>query len=482
MRLLVISFCWIFVYTAQGWPSHGAQTDILRPNNPSKSDSYKEILYRKYTRKTRSVRPRKKYRYNLRKHEIRDARDRNALCLDGSPAVFYLSRNPYSKDWVIQLQAGGSCGDHKTCHERAKGSFGSSKDYELYMTGSFLSSDNPNENPTFASWNKVLVPYCSGDVFVGRKTKETHPYGLQMLGHFIVKAVVQQLMDDYKINTTGTLILFGGASAGGLGMLANVDFVQQMVLPAKVRGFNDGGWFTLFPNFGEENKLDLPYFFSTLGVMFSDLWDGFVDETCRAEMPKAAGCLYGELVFKYLSTPIYVMVAQWDSYQLQELVPSQFPKVRLPPELPSEAAYLAKFGNNTHRSLRRLIMSKMSGVFSPACFMHTFSGEAEILSVTSKYNIQGKTAYKAFSEWHVSGGAHGTYVERPLDTPFCNPSCCSSLCTKCREQEPTKTARHAVAYDPRTGNGSGASPCRGGMWLVVSACLLHIFTRWRISP
>ncbi|EDO38898.1 predicted protein [Nematostella vectensis] len=413
MRLLVISFCWIFVYTAQGWPSHGAQTDILRPNNPSKSDSYKEILYRKYTRKTRSVRPRKKYRYNLRKHEIRDARDRNALCLDGSPAVFYLSRNPYSKDWVIQLQAGGSCGDHKTCHERAKGSFGSSKDYELYMTGSFLSSDNPNENPTFASWNKVLVPYCSGDVFVGRKTKETHPYGLQMLGHFIVKAVVQQLMDDYKINTTGTVILFGGASAGGLGMLANVDFVQQMVLPAKVHLF--------------------------------------LHVVCSA-------------VFKYLSTPIYVMVAQWDSYQLQELVPSQFPKVRLPPELPSEAAYLAKFGNNTHRSLRRLIMSKMSGVFSPACFMHTFSGEAEILSVTSKYNIQGKTAYKAFSEWHVSGGAHGTYVERPLDTPFCNPSCCSSLCTKCREQEPTKTARHAVAYDPRTGNGEHQSRgCTSGV-------------------
>lgn len=59
-------------------------------------------------------------------------------------------------------------------------------------------------------------------------------------------------------------------------------------------------------------------------------------------------------VFKYLSAPVYVFVAQWDSYQLQQLVHSQFPTMRLPPELPSEAEYLGKFGKNTHRSLRRV--------------------------------------------------------------------------------------------------------------------------------
>jgi hypothetical protein len=79
---------------------------------------------------------------------------------DGSIAVFYLSHNPSSKNWIIQLQAGGSCGSHKACHERAKGLYGSSKEYDLYMTGTFLSSDDPNQNPTFASWNKVYVPYC----------------------------------------------------------------------------------------------------------------------------------------------------------------------------------------------------------------------------------------------------------------------------------------------------------------------------------
>lgn len=35
----------------------------------------------------------------------------------------------------------------------------------------------------------------------------------------------------------------------------------------QVRGFNDGGWFTLFPNFGEELAQGTPYFFSTLEVV-----------------------------------------------------------------------------------------------------------------------------------------------------------------------------------------------------------------------
>ena len=48
------------------------------------------------------------------------------------------------------------------------------------------------------------------------------------------------------------------------------------------------------------------------------------------------------------------MVAHWDAYQLQELVPSSYQKVRLPPELPTEAQYLTEFANRTHRSISRV--------------------------------------------------------------------------------------------------------------------------------
>ena len=62
-------------------------------------------------------------------------------------------------------------------------------------------------------------------------------------------------------------ILFGGTSAGGIGVLANIDHVQRLTYPARVRGYNDGGWFTLFPNYGEGEGLDgingLPSFYKT---------------------------------------------------------------------------------------------------------------------------------------------------------------------------------------------------------------------------
>jgi len=112
--------------------------------------------------------------------------------------------------------------------------------------------------------------------------------------------------------------------------------------------------------------------------------------------------------------------------------------MRLPPELPSEAEYLGKFGKNTHRSLRRVINSKKDGVFSPACFMHSFSGnDLNYTARTLGCQINGKTPYKAFSEWFISNGTRGTYVEEPLDKPECNPSCCSKLCLKCRKPKPT---------------------------------------------
>ena len=59
-------------------------------------------------------------------------------------------------------------------------------------------------------------------------------------------------------------ILFGGASAGGIGMLSNIDHVAKMVRPARLLGYNDGGWFTLYRNFLEPQGSRAPEFLTTL--------------------------------------------------------------------------------------------------------------------------------------------------------------------------------------------------------------------------
>ena len=71
-------------------------------------------------------------------------------------------------------------------------------------------------------------------------------------------------------------------------------------------------------------------------------------------------------------------------------------------------------------------------------------GRHSFFNRSTLHFLVGKTPYKAFSEWFISNGTRGTYVEEPLDKPECNPSCCSKLCLKCRKPKPT------VAYDKST--------------------------------
>merc|ERR1719494_1221888 len=206
----------------------------------------------------RLMQHRERYRGNLKLNSIKNARRRNATCMDGTDAKYYLSRRRHSLNWIIHLQAGGSCITLKECKSRAEGPLGSTLFLEESLTGEYTLSNDPNINPTFHEWNKIVIPYCSGDVFVGRKAKKKHPFRIPMLGHYIIVAVVEDLMRKFNINDVNTKILFGGTSAGGIGVLANIDHVRKITVPAQVRGYNDGGWFTLYPNYGESYSAGLP--------------------------------------------------------------------------------------------------------------------------------------------------------------------------------------------------------------------------------
>ena len=46
----------------------------------------------------------------------------------------------------------------------------------------------------------------SGDVFVGRRGKDKNDHGMNMYGHFIVKSVFLQLIEDYQVNNPETKV------------------------------------------------------------------------------------------------------------------------------------------------------------------------------------------------------------------------------------------------------------------------------------
>ncbi|XP_066922282.1 uncharacterized protein [Clytia hemisphaerica] len=374
---------------------------------------------------------------NLSLKRIHKARRRNATCMDGSDARYYLSRQWESNNWVIHLQGGGSCITYDECRSRSEGPLGSSLPLDAHITGEWTLSNDPKINPTFHKWNKVLIPYCSGDVFVGRMLKKNHPYRLPMLGHYIFSAVIEDLVRLYKINKKKTKILFGGTSAGGVGVLANADYLQEMTKPAKVRAYNDGGWFTLFRSFGEKHNTNLPQFFHTLATLFEKHWDGFADKTCQKHMPKSAACLYGELAIQYVKTPMFVMTSMWDLYQLNQMVPRTSPVIHLPPKLNQETKYLESFANNSYRSITGLLRKPKNGVFSPACYSHIFFTNCIggiICGAPKKtvYSSGGQTAYGALTDWYLTDGAEGSYIDDIIESPTCNPSCCTQHCHKCK--------------------------------------------------
>ena len=93
-----------------------------------------------------------------------------ALCNDGSPAVYYWkqSKSPTNNKWLVYLQSGAQCYDHKSCEERMRElpHLTSSKTYPEKKTFTGVLDENPELTP-LADANKAYVMYCSSDGHMG---------------------------------------------------------------------------------------------------------------------------------------------------------------------------------------------------------------------------------------------------------------------------------------------------------------------------
>eukprot|EP01084_Bolivina_argentea_P003290 6168_1 len=120
------------------------------------------------------------------------ATNKGAVCLDGSPARYYInpsSTNPYK--FAMFIQGGGWCsglynsnGDgFDSCWDRTHERFGSTKnDPNTHDLNVPFLENNPISNPLLYSWTKIFVRYCDGASFSGDVTeplqhnKDTNKY------------------------------------------------------------------------------------------------------------------------------------------------------------------------------------------------------------------------------------------------------------------------------------------------------------------
>lgn len=85
------------------------------------------------------------------------------------------------------------------------------------------------ENPYWYNANHVFVPYCSSDSWSGRRTKPESRDSFRFMGSLIVRQVIADLIPLGLGNPQGTDLLMAGSSAGGLGVMLNLDKVRAFL-------------------------------------------------------------------------------------------------------------------------------------------------------------------------------------------------------------------------------------------------------------
>uniref|UniRef100_A0A804N9J7 Pectin acetylesterase n=1 Tax=Zea mays TaxID=4577 RepID=A0A804N9J7_MAIZE len=176
------------------------------------------------------------------------AREKGAVCLDGSPPGYHLQRGfgSGSHSWIVYLQGGAWCSsnttDTETCSERKMTAYGSSKLMGAVTFDGIFRNQQP-QNPDFYNWNKVYVRYCDGASFSGDAEGEAQD-GTKLFfrGSRIWDAVVDELMG--KGMDAAEQALLAGCSAGGLATLLHCDdFRARFPQEVPVKCLPDGGFF-----------------------------------------------------------------------------------------------------------------------------------------------------------------------------------------------------------------------------------------------
>ena len=126
------------------------------------------------------------------------ARFPTAVCNDGSPGAYYITEakghqgHAATRDvWLIFLQGGGWCWDAASCAARHANEPGlmSSDAYPPARDATGIFSPDPALSP-FATANKVYVPYCSSDAFVGNIGKDHASAAWHFRGQDLIAATL----------------------------------------------------------------------------------------------------------------------------------------------------------------------------------------------------------------------------------------------------------------------------------------------------
>jgi hypothetical protein len=277
--------------------------------------------------------------------------------IDGSPALYYGEQNTSSTKWVIWIEGGGICQSLSDCQGRANSDLGSSKSFpQTFEIGQGMMQSDCSVNPGFCEWNRVYIPYVSGDIWTGQAASPLNPFPPSaqdspedaawtgyFQGHSIIEEVGQSLRQSYGM-MSATEVIFTGCSAGGIGTILNCDFVADALGGNRPGGPRvvcrpEAGWFGLpindYAHFIAKTVMpDLRHLVSSNWTANISPWSEVSPEgkACQADVLSgkrqiancagqkggaAACCSMLPIYYQYVKTPIYVSENTADKYQVE---------------------------------------------------------------------------------------------------------------------------------------------------------------------
>ncbi|XP_030267833.1 carboxylesterase notum2 [Sparus aurata] len=390
----------------------------------------------------------------MRLHFLRNTQ---VTCNDGTAAGFYLKEFRGSRRWLLFLEGGWCCHSRESCDSRYQNirRLMSSSGWPQTKRGTGILSPQAEENPHWHNANVVFIPYCSSDVWSGtgptpappprqrqgrEKERETNTNTTEytFMGSLIIREVIKDLVP--KGIKQAKVVMLSGTSAGGTGVLLNIERVasqlQQLGAEAQVRGLVDSGWFL------ESKQQRSPNCPETISCSPEDairiglrLWNGVVPERCRQLYKRGEEwqCFFGHKLYSTLTSPLFVVQWLFDEEQLR------VENIYMGGQSLSEEQwqYIQNLGRELKNSLR-----DVTAVFAPSCLSHTSITRSNWMS----FQVKGTSLPRALQCWDRSLEATRNNRTPAKGCPFhlvdtcqwpqCNPTC-PALVDQATQQELT---------------------------------------------
>ncbi|KAJ3669581.1 hypothetical protein LUZ60_011531 [Juncus effusus] len=353
---------------------------------------------------------------------IQSAAAKGAYCLDGSAPAYHFSPGFGSgaNSWIIDLEGGGWCNNKKTCEYRKASRHGSSNYMEKQIAFNGILSNKPDENPDFYNWNRARIRYCDGGSFASEGYDQES--NLNFRGQRIWSAAMEEMMSKGMRNANQ--VLLSGCSAGGLATILHCDqFRALFPSNTKVKCFADAGMFL--------DAIDV-----SGGRTMRTFYQGVVDwlgvsknlpSSCTSRMD-ATSCIFPENLISNIQTPIFILNAAYDVWQIQEslAVGSADPsgawktcRLNYTTCTPSQIQFLQGFRNKMVSVLQSFSGSRKNGVFLNSCFAHCQSGAQETWYANNSPVLQNKGIAKSVADWYFDRAE-----VKAIDCPYpCDSTC-----------------------------------------------------------